>query len=331
MNYREAQRLAVVQDDSPQSKDLAQQAIGPSTRRRSSCRCRPSSRAGRTIETIAKAAVASKPNFVLWTGAAAPGGELVKALRDAGYKGTFTATAASEDPEFLAAAGRGGRGRVRDGDRDAAQHADGRAVARALQGALPARAAASRPSRAMTRCGCSRTRSRRPRAPTARSDQGDDDARPEVRELARRRALRGRSPLLYDNRVILKVKTEPSRGSGRCVPTRWGDAAVALLAALALAVGAPAARADGDPASDVLISGARLLARTRSSCRSRSTEGAGGRPCAGDRAGLRDPRRADQRRVRPRLGRPAVAQAAGLREVPRPGAGELQHATGCWS
>ncbi len=54
---------------------------------------------------IAKAAIAAKPNYVLWTGAAAQGGQLVKALRANGYKGSFGATAGSESPEFTTAAG----------------------------------------------------------------------------------------------------------------------------------------------------------------------------------------------------------------------------------
>ena len=108
MNYRGAQRLAVLQDESPESKDLARKAISAVDEVPKLVSLQTVEPGGQDMATIAKATIASKPNFVLWTGGAAAGGELVKALRDAGYKGTFTATAESEDPAFLAAAGEAG-------------------------------------------------------------------------------------------------------------------------------------------------------------------------------------------------------------------------------
>ncbi len=48
MNYRQAQRLAVVQDDSAESKALARKAIGLVEGAPKLVRCRPSSPAGRT-------------------------------------------------------------------------------------------------------------------------------------------------------------------------------------------------------------------------------------------------------------------------------------------
>jgi branched-chain amino acid transport system substrate-binding protein len=105
MNYRQAQRLAVIQDDSAESKLLARKAIGLVEGAPKLVSLQTVEPGGQDMKTIAKAAVASKPNFVYWTGAPAAGGELVKALRAAGYKGTFTASSASESPEFLAAAG----------------------------------------------------------------------------------------------------------------------------------------------------------------------------------------------------------------------------------
>jgi branched-chain amino acid transport system substrate-binding protein len=110
MNYSGAERLAVLQDETPASKELARQAIGLVDEVPKLVSLQTVEPGGQDMETIAKAAVASKPNFVLWTGGPAKGGELVKALREAGYEGTFTATAASEDPAFLAAAGEGGEG-----------------------------------------------------------------------------------------------------------------------------------------------------------------------------------------------------------------------------
>jgi branched-chain amino acid transport system substrate-binding protein len=105
MNYRQAQRLAVVQDDSAESKALARKAIGLVEGAPKLVSLQTVEPGGQDMQTIAAAAVASKPNFILWTGAPASGGELLKALRAANYKGTFSATAASESPEFLSAAG----------------------------------------------------------------------------------------------------------------------------------------------------------------------------------------------------------------------------------
>jgi branched-chain amino acid transport system substrate-binding protein len=100
--------VAVLQDDSPGSKDLAQQTIGLIDGTPKLVSLQTIEPDGPTVETIAKAAVAAKPNVVLWTGEAAKGGELVKELRAAGYKGKFTATGQSESPEFLTAAGAAG-------------------------------------------------------------------------------------------------------------------------------------------------------------------------------------------------------------------------------
>jgi branched-chain amino acid transport system substrate-binding protein len=105
MNYKQATRLAVFQDSTPESKDLAQQTIGLVDETPKVVGLQTVDPGDPNLETIAKAALVSKPNFVYWTGAAATGGALAKALKDAGYKGTFTASAASESPEFLKAAG----------------------------------------------------------------------------------------------------------------------------------------------------------------------------------------------------------------------------------
>jgi branched-chain amino acid transport system substrate-binding protein len=110
MNYKQAQRLAVVQDDSAESKALAREAIGLVENAPKLVSLQTVEPGGQDLKTIAAAAVASKPNFVLWTGEAAKGGSLIAALRAAGYKGTYTVTAASESPEFLAAAGAAGEG-----------------------------------------------------------------------------------------------------------------------------------------------------------------------------------------------------------------------------
>jgi branched-chain amino acid transport system substrate-binding protein len=94
----------VVQDDSAESKALAREAIGLIDKTPKLVSLQTVEPGGQDMKTIAAAAVASKPNFILWTGAPQKGGELIAALRGAGYKGTFTVTAANEDPAFLKAA-----------------------------------------------------------------------------------------------------------------------------------------------------------------------------------------------------------------------------------
>jgi branched-chain amino acid transport system substrate-binding protein len=55
--------------------------------------------------SIVKAATAGGADTVYWAGSAAGGGALLAALRAAGYKGAFVASAQSESPAFLSAAG----------------------------------------------------------------------------------------------------------------------------------------------------------------------------------------------------------------------------------
>lgn len=105
MNYQEAERLAVVQDDTADSKSIATQAIGLLDGQPKVVSLQTLAPDGPKLKTLAKAAVASKPDFVLWTGAPEPGGQLIKALRAEGFKGTFSTTAASESDAFLTAAG----------------------------------------------------------------------------------------------------------------------------------------------------------------------------------------------------------------------------------
>jgi branched-chain amino acid transport system substrate-binding protein len=54
---------------------------------------------------VARSALASKPDTVYFAGPAEASGKLVAALRDAGYDGAYIASAESESPDFLAAAG----------------------------------------------------------------------------------------------------------------------------------------------------------------------------------------------------------------------------------
>src|SRR3954469_11573992 len=77
MNYARSKRLAVVQDETPQSKDLAHQAIGLVDQVPKLVSLQTLEPGGQDVETIAKAAIAAKPDFVLWTGGPQKGGELV--------------------------------------------------------------------------------------------------------------------------------------------------------------------------------------------------------------------------------------------------------------
>ena len=104
-----------------------------------------------------------------------------------------------------------------------------------------------------------------------------------------------------------------------------------LLAALALALAVPAALADGDPASDYLLSAADVPLAVR-------------RPHPGGRAGAiyRDARereeeglpaqgRRDRHPLRPRLGADPLRQAPDLRQVPRPRRTSTTGRTSCSS
>jgi len=103
--YQRAQKLAVVTEDDRASKFLGRQVV-----KLASPVPKPLSEqavpAGTTDwSRYAKRAMTGDPDIVYWAGSAAGGGALVAALRDAGYDGKFVATAESESPEFLSAAG----------------------------------------------------------------------------------------------------------------------------------------------------------------------------------------------------------------------------------
>jgi branched-chain amino acid transport system substrate-binding protein len=105
LTYVSAQRLAVVTDGSAASKFLAKQVIGltaPAPKPVSQQNLAAGNRDWKSIATIA---LASKPDFVYWAGDAESSGKLVAALRAGGYTGHFIASAQSESPDFLAAAG----------------------------------------------------------------------------------------------------------------------------------------------------------------------------------------------------------------------------------
>ena len=324
MNYRGAQRLAVLQDETPESKDLARKAISAVDEVPKLVSLQTVEPGGQDMATIAKATIAAKPNFVLWTGGGAAGGELVKALRDAGYKGTFTATAASEDPAFLAAAGEAGEG----------------AFVTATSTPLNTPTAEQWSARFEQRYN---------RKPGFEAQQGFDAVRTLAHAMNRSRSTESGKVLKAMTTLDAKFANALGAGAVRGRPhaalrqprhpegvrrslhlgavTAHGFAGVtraaALLAALALAVGAPAALADGDPASDVLIS-ERVFYPYEVKLPKQDTEA------------LEDAvRSATDQGVRVRVALIAhdfdlgsagllVREAAGLREVPGRGAGELQ-------
>src|SRR3954447_2062130 len=98
--YQRAQRLAVITED-----DSASKFLGAQVRKLSSPVPHLTSQqtvpAGTTDwRGTVKTALAKHPDTVYWAGSAAGGGALVKALRDAGFKGTFVASADAESPDF---------------------------------------------------------------------------------------------------------------------------------------------------------------------------------------------------------------------------------------
>ncbi|MFD0786194.1 branched-chain amino acid ABC transporter substrate-binding protein, partial [Micromonospora azadirachtae] len=103
MGYRSTQQVAVLDDGSPAAQRLSGlvtdriKADGLPVSRQSTD--------GPDLAKLAGTVTASKADFVYWTGAAEPGGRLVGALRQAGYTGNFMASADSDRPEFLQAAG----------------------------------------------------------------------------------------------------------------------------------------------------------------------------------------------------------------------------------
>jgi branched-chain amino acid transport system substrate-binding protein len=105
MAYNSAQRVAIVDDESAGSQLLTKHAIqaldvAPEVASRQTVPA-----GSLDMQQTAKVALVSEPDFVYWTGSAAAGGALLKALREAGFDGIFTASGQSEDPTFLETAG----------------------------------------------------------------------------------------------------------------------------------------------------------------------------------------------------------------------------------
>jgi branched-chain amino acid transport system substrate-binding protein len=103
--YQRAQRISVVTEDDRASKFRGEQLV-----KLAAPVPKPLSQQAVPADTTdwaasVKAALAGGPDVIYWAGSAAGGGALVAALRDAGYDGSFVATAESASPECLSAAG----------------------------------------------------------------------------------------------------------------------------------------------------------------------------------------------------------------------------------
>src|SRR4051794_32964024 len=110
--FQRAQRLAVVTEDDSASKFLGAQVhkLASPVPHLETQQTVP---AGTTDwASYAKTALTRDPDTIYWAGSAAGGGALVKALREAGFKGTFVASAQAASPAFLAAAGAAADGAV---------------------------------------------------------------------------------------------------------------------------------------------------------------------------------------------------------------------------
>ena len=262
MNYRQAQRLAVVQDDSAESKALARKAIGLVDGAPKLVSLQTVEPGGQDMKTIA-ARPRSPPSRTSSSGPALPakGGELAQGAARGRLQGHVQRDRRVREPRVPE------RRRVTAADgayvtatATAEEHADGASRGARASSSATSASPGSRRSRATTPCARSRTRSRRrkttdgPKVVKAMTTLDPDF----VNSLGVVRFAHDHT-LLYDNRVILEGEgRQASPGSGRCAPTRWGEQRPqrgrAASAVLAGALVAPAlARADGDPASDVLI------------------------------------------------------------------------------
>jgi branched-chain amino acid transport system substrate-binding protein len=100
--YRSAQRVAVVADTSQQAAELSRVVAGGIDVPVAS---RQTVRPGQALGPVASATLRSRPDFVYWAGSAQGGGQLLRELHDHGYRGRFMASAPSDTPAFVAAAG----------------------------------------------------------------------------------------------------------------------------------------------------------------------------------------------------------------------------------
>ncbi|MEU8263772.1 branched-chain amino acid ABC transporter substrate-binding protein [Micromonospora sp. NPDC048999] len=108
MAYQASQRLAVIADDTPESAYLVNQVVSVASPVPRLVSKQTLGAGQRDMAAVATTALAANPDVVYWAGSAQESGQLAAALRKAGYKGKFVASAASESPDFLSAAGKDG-------------------------------------------------------------------------------------------------------------------------------------------------------------------------------------------------------------------------------
>jgi branched-chain amino acid transport system substrate-binding protein len=101
----QTQRLAVVGDADAASSYLTLQVAGLSDPTPQAVSRQTVPKAGADFAALAKIALVSKPDVVYFAGTPAHSGRVLAALRAAGFKDRFVASASSEDPAFLSAAG----------------------------------------------------------------------------------------------------------------------------------------------------------------------------------------------------------------------------------
>jgi branched-chain amino acid transport system substrate-binding protein len=102
--FKDAQKLATVSADGKASERLTKEVVDLSSPVPKAV-SKQSVKADADFTRVARTALASKPDTVYFAGSAAASGKLVAALRSAGFDGDYVASAQSESPDFLSAAG----------------------------------------------------------------------------------------------------------------------------------------------------------------------------------------------------------------------------------
>ncbi|WP_028057836.1 ABC transporter substrate-binding protein [Candidatus Solirubrobacter pratensis] len=107
---QQARTLATVSASDKASKTLAGQVLGLASPAPKAVSEQTLDPASADYAQIARTAVAAKPDTVYFAGPAEASGKLAAALHEAGFDGDFVASAESESPGFLAAAGEAAEG-----------------------------------------------------------------------------------------------------------------------------------------------------------------------------------------------------------------------------
>jgi branched-chain amino acid transport system substrate-binding protein len=108
--FQQAHTLATVSTTDKASKTLAEQVLGLASPAPKAVSEQTLDPASADYAQIARTALAAKPDTVYFAGPADASGKLAAALHDAGFDGSFIASAASESPGFIAAAGAAAEG-----------------------------------------------------------------------------------------------------------------------------------------------------------------------------------------------------------------------------